>query len=543
MFINNFGNIFTVYAEKIKDVNSIYDAMELFGITEDNLGDENLIKSKYKQLAKQFHPDINPDIDSTENFKTVQKALGIIEKSYFPQKNVSQERTFKWKNDPLVDLLKENISTEELYQTNRNVEDNDEIKKIRDEIQRVKTGEGGEWKEFKGSQLVFAVDLKTGRIKNLNLANSRSKNAYREFVNDELGYNFLRAFELVNGKYKSLYHDYVQSGMDKKEADKKARLDVSQMPETKYFNVSPEKLDVYRKKRISQLNYIIKKLQTDISVDNRTQDLYESNQSPSNMIELLSEEYSSEKGIQLFTHLKNSGIFKIPSKGRRKGLITIDPHSIESLTNNNNPISVFMGSIGLIMRRYLDSTIPMPSEQVNYTIRSNSETIARKLAGIDQFSMNNPIAYPEDEIRMNSFVEHIQTYGEMEDSYFERRFHLPAKLKQEFSKNAFKGIYKLCYSSDSNASEYKYNKYQSFTKQFIEDAPQNVEYARLNNVAQENTDKISKNIIYYATQIAKALILSKKSDVNRSAVSAIRWDEDDRPISEKFNDAFSSMFG
>lgn len=543
MFINNFGNIFIVYSEKIKPINNIYDAMELFGITENDLGDENLIKSKYKQLAKQFHPDINPDVDSTENFKTVQKALGIIEKSYFPQKNVSQERTFKWKNDPLVDLLKENINTEDLYQTDRNVEDNDEIRKIRDEIQRVKSGEGGEWKEFKGSQLVFTVDLKTGRIKNLNLANSRSKNAYREFVNDELGFGFLRAFELVNGKYKSLYYDYVKSGMDKKEADKKARLDVSQMSETKYFNVSPEKLDIYRKKRISQLNYIIKKLQTNISVDNRTQDLYESNQAPSNIIELLSEEYSPDKGVQLFTHLKNSGIFKIPSKGRRKGLITIDPHSIESLTNNNNPISVFMGSIGLVMRRYLDSTIPIPSSQVNYMISDNSETIARKLAGVEEFSKNNSIAYPEDEIRMNSFIEHVQTYGQIEDVYFERRFKLPANLKEEFSKNAFRGIYQLCYTSDPNASEYKYNKYQSFTKQFIEDSPQNLEYARLNTVAKENTDKISKNIIYYATQIAKALILSKKSDVNKYAISSIVWDEDDRPMSEKFQDAFSRMFG
>lgn len=543
MFINNFGNIFTVYAEKIKDVNSIYDAMELFGITEDNLGDENLIKSKYKQLAKQFHPDINPDIDSTENFKTVQKALEIIEKSYFPQKNVSQERTFKWKNDPLVDLLKENINTEDLYQTDRNVEDNDEIKKIRDEIQRVKTGEGGEWKEFKGSQLVFAVDLKTGRIKNLNLANSRSKNAYREFVNDELGYNFLRAFELVNGKYKSLYHDYVQSGMDKKEADKKARLDISQMPETKYFNVSPEKLDVYRKKRISQLNYIIKKLQTNISVDNRTQDLYESNQSPSNIIELLSEEYSPDKGVQLFTHLKNSGIFKVPSKGRRKGLITIDPHSIEGLTNNNNPISVFMGSIGLVMRKYLDSTIPIPSSMVDYTVRSNAEKISKKLAGIEQFAKDNQIAYPEDKIRMDSFTSYIEAYTEMEDRYFESRFHLPAELKPKFAENAFRGIYMHCDSDDPNASQYKYTKYSSFTKQFVNDNPVNEEYARLYNVATSNTDKVSKNIFYYATQIAKALILSKKSDVNRGAVAAIRWDEDDRPMSEKFQDAFSSMFG
>ena len=53
------------------------DYYEVLGVTKDS--DENAIKKAYRQLAKKYHPDMNPgDAEAEAKFKEVNEAYDVL---------------------------------------------------------------------------------------------------------------------------------------------------------------------------------------------------------------------------------------------------------------------------------------------------------------------------------------------------------------------------------------------------------------------------------------------------------------------------------
>lgn len=548
-----FNGLFT-QATLLPNVNNIDEAMDLFGISPDQLNNENAIKSIYKKLALQYHPDVSSDPDATRNFQIVKDALDILEKyfgSYDPESGRLSPQTstggghFNWKNDPLYKEMAEhtkNMDVDQIYQTHRNVEDNDKIKKMKAEIERIKNGEGGTWEEYKGSQIVFKVDLKDGTLLFINYGNSRSKNAYRNFLYQEFGQSVLQQFEetmsILNESFRDKIKEYTNSGMNKDEAIKQARSETyREFREADMFVKVPEdKLQTYRKKRITQIKYYMKKIQTNISTEQRSEEIY-NNESPDSMVEMLSEEKPSvESGKNLFIQMQNLGIFKIPTRGRRKGLLTLDDKTIDSFrTNNNNPNASFAAGVGLLMRPYLDSTF-----NDRYISKFNTdpyvEPTAENLAGLNNINDPNIFSYPLDKDDLEKIQMDPDEANHITRSWKRKGMPTDPSL---LLKNAQRGIYMYGYSDDPNVTEYQKESFQHFTKQFINDSPENLDYAERWTVAYKNKPLVEKNMRYYALQMSKALIQSGKSDINRHADIEVKLNEDDRSYAEKFNEAFS----
>ena len=63
------------------------DLYELLGVARD--ADADTIKKAYRKLARQLHPDVNPDEESQERFKQVTAAYEILSD---PQKRASYDR-------------------------------------------------------------------------------------------------------------------------------------------------------------------------------------------------------------------------------------------------------------------------------------------------------------------------------------------------------------------------------------------------------------------------------------------------------------------
>jgi curved DNA-binding protein CbpA len=60
---------------------NINQALELFGITHPT--DKKTIKSAYKKLVKQYHPDINKEVGADEKFKQITECYNIL-LQYYP---------------------------------------------------------------------------------------------------------------------------------------------------------------------------------------------------------------------------------------------------------------------------------------------------------------------------------------------------------------------------------------------------------------------------------------------------------------------------
>ncbi|MGB0100017.1 MAG: DnaJ domain-containing protein, partial [Nocardioides sp.] len=52
------------------------DLYELLGVDRDADGDA--IKKAYRRLARQYHPDVNPDPEAQERFKEVSLAYEVL---------------------------------------------------------------------------------------------------------------------------------------------------------------------------------------------------------------------------------------------------------------------------------------------------------------------------------------------------------------------------------------------------------------------------------------------------------------------------------
>ncbi|TCJ28063.1 molecular chaperone DnaJ [Nocardioides jejuensis] len=63
------------------------DFYELLGVSRD--ADADAIKKAYRRLARQYHPDVNPDPDAQETFKTVSHAYEVLSD---PQKRAAYDR-------------------------------------------------------------------------------------------------------------------------------------------------------------------------------------------------------------------------------------------------------------------------------------------------------------------------------------------------------------------------------------------------------------------------------------------------------------------
>ncbi len=63
------------------------DFYELLGVSRD--ADADTIKKAYRRLARQYHPDVNPDPDAQEMFKTISHAYEVLSD---PQKKAAYDR-------------------------------------------------------------------------------------------------------------------------------------------------------------------------------------------------------------------------------------------------------------------------------------------------------------------------------------------------------------------------------------------------------------------------------------------------------------------
>ena len=63
------------------------DLYELLGVSRDADGDT--IKKAYRRLARQLHPDVNPDAGAQEQFKQVTHAYEVLSD---PQKRAAYDR-------------------------------------------------------------------------------------------------------------------------------------------------------------------------------------------------------------------------------------------------------------------------------------------------------------------------------------------------------------------------------------------------------------------------------------------------------------------
>ena len=63
------------------------DLYDLLGVSRD--ADADAIKKAYRKLARQFHPDVNPDAESQERFKEVSRAYEVLSD---PQKRAAYDR-------------------------------------------------------------------------------------------------------------------------------------------------------------------------------------------------------------------------------------------------------------------------------------------------------------------------------------------------------------------------------------------------------------------------------------------------------------------
>src|ERR671926_1366174 len=63
------------------------DLYELLGVSRD--ADADTIKKAYRRLARQLHPDVNPDPETQERFKEVTRAYEVLSD---PQKRAAYDR-------------------------------------------------------------------------------------------------------------------------------------------------------------------------------------------------------------------------------------------------------------------------------------------------------------------------------------------------------------------------------------------------------------------------------------------------------------------
>ena len=63
------------------------DLYELLGVARD--ADADAIKKAYRRLARQYHPDVNPDPEAQERFKEVSLAYEVLSD---PQKRAAYDR-------------------------------------------------------------------------------------------------------------------------------------------------------------------------------------------------------------------------------------------------------------------------------------------------------------------------------------------------------------------------------------------------------------------------------------------------------------------
>src|ERR1044071_1824520 len=63
------------------------DLYDLLGVSRD--ADQDTIKKAYRRLARQLHPDVNPDPETQERFKEVSRAYEVLSD---PQKRAAYDR-------------------------------------------------------------------------------------------------------------------------------------------------------------------------------------------------------------------------------------------------------------------------------------------------------------------------------------------------------------------------------------------------------------------------------------------------------------------
>src|SRR5215471_17112784 len=66
---------------------SDHDLYDLLGVPRD--ADADTIKKAYRRLARQLHPDVNPDPETQERFKEVSRAYEVLSD---PQKRAAYDR-------------------------------------------------------------------------------------------------------------------------------------------------------------------------------------------------------------------------------------------------------------------------------------------------------------------------------------------------------------------------------------------------------------------------------------------------------------------
>lgn len=90
MFINPNNSFDGILSEaKIPEVQTVDDALRLFGLENtDNLTEDGL-KKIYRKLSLKFHPDASEDADATEDFKILSRAYEIL------KRYIRNPRTYK----------------------------------------------------------------------------------------------------------------------------------------------------------------------------------------------------------------------------------------------------------------------------------------------------------------------------------------------------------------------------------------------------------------------------------------------------------------